>query len=124
MEPAFQRGDLLFLTMNKDPIRVGEIVVFKVKDREIPIVHRVLEIHEDLKTGEQFMLTKGDHNSGHDRPLYAPGQMWVKNSDVVGRVQGILPYVGMVTIILNDYPQLKFVMLAVMGLFVLFSKEE
>jgi len=47
MEPAFQRGDLLFLTNYKeDPIRVGEIVVFKVEGREIPIVHRVLKIHE------------------------------------------------------------------------------
>jgi len=31
MEPAFFRGDLLFLTNFKsDPIRVGEILVFKV----------------------------------------------------------------------------------------------
>jgi signal peptidase I len=35
MEPAFQRGDVLFLTNyeENDPIRVGEIVVFKIKDR-------------------------------------------------------------------------------------------
>ena len=47
MEPAFQRGDLLFLTNNRqDPIRVGEIVVFKIEGREIPIVHRVLKVHE------------------------------------------------------------------------------
>jgi len=47
MEPAFHRGDLLFLTNYKeDPIRVGDIVVFKVEDREIPIVHRVLKLHE------------------------------------------------------------------------------
>lgn len=47
MEPAFYRGDLLFLTNYKeDPIRVGEIVVFKVKGREIPIVHRVIKLHE------------------------------------------------------------------------------
>lgn len=46
MEPAFQRGDILFLTNYNEPIRVGEIVVFKVKDREIPIVHRVIKVHE------------------------------------------------------------------------------
>ena len=46
MEPAFQRGDILFLTNYDDPIRVGEIVVFKVKDRDIPIVHRVIKVHE------------------------------------------------------------------------------
>ena len=37
MEPAFQRGDILFLNNQDDPIRVGEIVVFKIKDRDIPI---------------------------------------------------------------------------------------
>ena len=47
MEPAFHRGDLLFLTNPVDePIRVGEIVVFKVEGRDIPIVHRVLKVHE------------------------------------------------------------------------------
>lgn len=47
MEPAFHRGDLLFLTNYRDePVRVGEIVVFKVEGRDIPIVHRVLKLHE------------------------------------------------------------------------------
>ena len=47
MEPAFFRGDLLFLTNHREEdIRVGEIVVFKVEGREIPIVHRVLKVHE------------------------------------------------------------------------------
>ena len=30
MEPGFKRGDILFLHMNRDPIRAGEIVVFNV----------------------------------------------------------------------------------------------
>jgi signal peptidase len=51
MEPAFQRGDILFLNNQDDPIRVGEIVVFKIKDRDIPIVHRVMKVHEST-TGE------------------------------------------------------------------------
>merc|ERR1712062_388253 len=43
MEPAFQRGDLLFLTnYEEEDIRVGEIVVFKIDGRDIPIVHRSL----------------------------------------------------------------------------------
>jgi len=46
MEPAFYRGDLLFLYMPDSPIRVGEIVVFKLDGRDIPIVHRVLKVHE------------------------------------------------------------------------------
>ena len=47
MEPAFYRGDILFLTnVEEDPIRVGDIVVFKIDGREIPIVHRTLRVHE------------------------------------------------------------------------------
>ena len=47
MEPAFFRGDLLFLTnYQDDPITIGEIVVFKIEGRDIPIVHRVLKVHQ------------------------------------------------------------------------------
>lgn len=47
MEPAFYRGDLLLLTNHHDePIRAGEIVVFKIEGRDIPIVHRVIKVHE------------------------------------------------------------------------------
>lgn len=44
MEPAFQRGDLLLL-WNRELLSetsVGEIVVYNVKDKDIPIVHRVV----------------------------------------------------------------------------------
>ncbi len=44
MEPAFQRGDLLFL-WNRNLMKetqVGEIVVYNVKGKDIPIVHRVV----------------------------------------------------------------------------------
>jgi signal peptidase len=46
MEPTFYRGAILFLWMGDSPFRVGEIVVFKIKGREIPIVHRLIEVHE------------------------------------------------------------------------------
>eukprot|EP00953_Heterococcus_sp_UTEX-ZZ885_P016320 9178-Heterococcus_DN1.PRE.1 len=49
MEPAFQRGDILFLNNQNDPIRVGEVVVFKIKDRDIPIVHRIMKVHENQR---------------------------------------------------------------------------
>lgn len=45
MEPAFQRGDILFLNNNVNEINIGDIIVFKIKEREIPIVHRVLKRH-------------------------------------------------------------------------------
>ena len=69
------------------------------------------------------MLTKGDNNSVDDRGLYAPGQMWLQREDVLGRARGAVPYIGMVTIILNDYPMLKYALVGIMGLFVLTNKE-
>jgi signal peptidase I len=45
MEPAFNRGDLLFLWMDETPIRTGDIVVFDIKGKDIPIVHRILRVH-------------------------------------------------------------------------------
>ncbi|RKO87421.1 hypothetical protein BDK51DRAFT_36430 [Blyttiomyces helicus] len=124
MEPAFARGDLLFLTLGSDPIRVGEICVFKLEGKETPIVHRVLELHEETETGKQFLLTKGDNNPVDDRGLYNRGQMWIHQDHVVGRVKGFLPYVGMVTILLNESPQLKAALLVILALFVILNRED
>ncbi|XP_008947213.1 PREDICTED: signal peptidase complex catalytic subunit SEC11C [Merops nubicus] len=116
MEPAFHRGDLLFLTnFHDDPIRAGEIVVFKVEGRDIPIVHRVIKIHEK-ENGNIKFLTKGDNNEVDDRGLYKERQNWLEKKE-------FLPYVGMVTIIMNDYPKFKYALLAVMGAYVLLKRE-
>ncbi|KAL0025496.1 hypothetical protein WJX77_006303 [Trebouxia sp. C0004] len=123
MEPGFYRGDILFLNMGQQPIRVGEIVVFNIDDRDIPIVHRVIKVHETQPGGEVSVLTKGDNNHGDDRALYARGQMWLNQKHIMGRVVGFLPYVGQVTIIMNDYPYLKYALIGVLALFVIMSKE-
>ena len=55
MEPAFQRGDLLFL-WNRNLLQetaVGEVVVYNVKDKDIPIVHRVVR-----KYGTGFVISE------------------------------------------------------------------
>jgi signal peptidase len=122
MEPAFYRGDLLFLTNLEDPIRAGDIAVFKIEGRDIPIVHRVIKVHE-TQNGTTKFLTKGDNNQVDDRGLYAPGQFWLQRTDVVGRARGFVPYVGMVTILMNDYPKFKYAVLACLGLVVFIHRE-
>lgn len=100
MEPAFFRGDLLLLTNKQDdPIRAGDITVFRIDGRDIPIVHRVIKVHEH-NNEETRILTKGDSNDVDDRGLYAPGQIWLERTDIVGRTKGILPYIGMVGVFL------------------------
>ncbi|KAL3136511.1 Signal peptidase complex catalytic subunit S11C [Trebouxia sp. C0009 RCD-2024] len=123
MEPGFYRGDILFLNMGHQPIRAGEIVVFNIDQRDIPIVHRVIKVHERQPGGEVDVLTKGDNNHGDDRTLYARGQLWLNQKHIMGRVVGFLPYVGQVTIIMNDYPYLKYALIGVLALFVIMSKE-
>ena len=36
------------------------------------------------------LLTKGDNNSVDDRGLYAPGQLWIRRNEVVGRARGLV----------------------------------
>lgn len=123
MEPAFARGDLLFLTLESSPVYIGEIVVFKIKDKSIPIVHRVLEIHEKYD-GKQYILTKGDNNPVDDRGMYSHGQMWITKEDIIGRVKAHVPYIGIITILLNDYPMLKYLMLGSMLWMVMTNRDE
>lgn len=58
MEPAFQRGDLLLLSLPpKSALRNGDITVYNVGG-DIPIVHRVIEVHDEwvsLPENEGFM---------------------------------------------------------------------
>ena len=57
MEPAFQRGDILFLWNRDHQQKVGDIVVYEIDGKSIPIVHRVLREHHNLE--KQLLLTKG-----------------------------------------------------------------
>uniref|UniRef100_A0A0E0DPD7 Signal peptidase complex catalytic subunit SEC11 n=2 Tax=Oryza TaxID=4527 RepID=A0A0E0DPD7_9ORYZ len=123
MEPGFKRGDILFLHMSKDPIRTGEIVVFNIDGREIPIVHRVIKVHEREESAEVDILTKGDNNFGDDRLLYAHGQLWLHQHHIMGRAVGFLPYVGWVTIIMTEKPFIKYLLIGALGLLVITSKE-
>jgi len=134
MEPAFYRGDLLFLT---NPVntryQTGDITVYKIPGQDIPIVHRVLETHDVVKKSksvadaeanpeDQLLLTKGDNNWTDDVELYQ-GLDWLERQHIVGKVRGFLPYVGYVTIAMNDFPQLKYALLGGLGLLALIQRE-
>ncbi|EIW80476.1 hypothetical protein CONPUDRAFT_165987 [Coniophora puteana RWD-64-598 SS2] len=135
MEPAFHRGDVLFLT-NPDGLRysTGDIVVYSIPGFDIPIVHRVIETHDlpqsalsdprasTTPVDSQLLLTKGDDNSADDVALY-DGLEWLERKHIVGKVRGFLPYVGYVTVALNNFPQLKYALLGVLGLVALVRRE-
>ncbi|OAQ59213.1 microsomal signal peptidase [Pochonia chlamydosporia 170] len=123
MEPAFQRGDLLLLWNRNvwQETAVGEVVVYNVKGKDIPIVHRVVR---KFGTGDKAkLLTKGDNNNADDTDLYARGQDYLERKDIIGSVVGYFPFVGYVTILLSEHPWLKTVMLGIMGLLVMIQRE-
>ena len=137
----------MIINFHQAPINAGEIVVFKIEGRDIPIVHRVIKRHENTETGEVKILTKvrepkfsisisnifvenlalfyfqGDNNQVDDRALYNRNQLWITPKEVVGRAGGMAPYVGMVTIIMNDYPKIKWAVLAVLTALTLLNRE-
>ena len=58
MEPAFYRGDLLFLVNPPNKrYETGDITVYRIPGQDIPIVHRVLETHDVVKTVNGFVLS-------------------------------------------------------------------
>jgi signal peptidase len=123
MEPAFQRGDLLLL-WNRNVLaetQVGEVVVYNVRDKDIPIVHRVVRKFGSGPNAK--LLTKGDNNAGDDTELYARGQDYLVRKDIVGSVVGYIPWIGYVTIALSEHPWLKMVLLGLMGLFAILQRE-
>ncbi|KAH8112288.1 hypothetical protein DFH11DRAFT_1512056 [Phellopilus nigrolimitatus] len=149
MEPAFYRGDLLFLTNpTSQRYKTGDITVYRIPGGDIPIVHRVIETRdvvsdEYVKDGEtrvnwnyvpcsymaasplaqkQLLLTKGDNNLGDDIGLYQ-GLAWLEKRHIIGKVGGFMPYIGYVTIAMNDYPQLKYALLGGLGLLALVQRE-
>jgi signal peptidase len=69
MEPAFQRGDLLFLWNRDKRAEVGEIVVYNIKGKDIPIVHRVVR---------SFTSPAAIEASDEYAPLHTPDANFVK----------------------------------------------
>ncbi|KTW30806.1 signal peptidase I [Pneumocystis carinii B80] len=109
MEPAFQRGDILLLDNRQERVNIGDIVVYRINKGDIPIVHRVIQ----ERHGETFqkVLTKGDNNRFDDIQLYSQNQMYIDRKDIIGVVKGFIPYLGWITLALNDFPKLKYCIL-------------
>ncbi|KTW31853.1 signal peptidase I [Pneumocystis jirovecii RU7] len=121
MEPAFQRGDILFLDNRQQRVNIGDIVVYRVKEHDIPIVHRVIQERHGHES--QKVLTKGDNNRYDDLELYSKNQVYLDRENIIGVVKGFVPYVGWITLAMNDFPKLKYCFLGGMGLITLIHRE-
>src|SRR5687768_14727599 len=98
MESAAWRVAILFLWHDRTALySVGEIIVYQISGRAIPIIHRIVEVHtappnEDCTPGKVRLLTKGDNNPTEDRALYNPeggsAKLWLDEAEVLGRAKG------------------------------------
>lgn len=123
MEPAFQRGDILFLWNRDSQAKVGDVVVYDIQGKSIPIVHRVLREHHNAGS-KQFLLTKGDNNALDDLGLYAKKQPYLnQKTDTIGSVKAYVPKVGYVTILINENTYFRYAILGLMGASSLLSSE-
>lgn len=121
MEPGYYRGDALSL-YNPTKIYAGDVVVYQVGGRDIPIVHRILDLHENDKK-ELHILSKGDNNNVDDRGLYESDQYWLENKHILGLSVGYLPNIGILTIWINEYPSVKWSIVSFMVLLIIMGYE-
>ena len=95
MEPVYYEGDVVLLK-KVDPahLDIGDIIVFEDRDGGIPIVHRIVEVHEE--EGTLYFVTKGDNNAFKDT-YYSPLK-GVPESKVIGSPVLRIPKVGWISI--------------------------
>lgn len=122
MEPNFYRGDLLFLYHSDAPYEPGDIVVYTIGAHKIPIVHRVTNTHT-LLDKRQRVLTKGDNNNHHDHALYDKGVSFLTERHLMARIALQIPYIGVATILINDYPILKYLTILAIALTVIVYRD-
>lgn len=100
MVPALNVGDLVTVQggLKIDEISAryvtGDIIVFyRPSGRTDLIIHRAVEVDVD-QNNVTFLKTKGDHNPSTD--------YWkVYESDIVGKVVGVVPYLGNIPLLIH-----------------------
>ena len=108
MVPVFYKGDILVLKgVDKSSYGVGDIVVYSVAGRGIPIVHRIVKLNADGS-----YQTKGDANSGQ-----LDFEHYVEPRNIHGKMVAILPYLGWVKIGIMQYvlPNIIFFAIAILA---------
>ena len=122
---APKRYDVFVLNNNTPEMDVGDLVPFQIEGRAFLITHRIIQSMQahnvsasvEAYQGEDFYrttkeprryLTKGDDNRVDDRGLYGFGKMWVYRREILGRLIFRIPVLGLLPILLDDYPILHY----------------
>jgi len=85
MEPKIKRGSIVAVWPAAE-YKIGDVITFgRVSRTENPTTHRIYDIKAE--GGQKVYVTKGDANN-------APDQKTVSESEILGKVVLVLPYVG------------------------------
>jgi signal peptidase len=120
MVPTFYQGDILIIQGTANPdnyknmLAIGDIIVFSVEGRDVPIVHRIKAINSDGS-----FQTQGDANTAQH-----PFEKRIEPGQIHGKVLMTVPYLGWVKIGITEYllPFLlkNVILVVVMGVTVMF----
>ncbi|MDD4588477.1 MAG: signal peptidase I [Heliobacteriaceae bacterium] len=92
MEPGIRKGDLVVVKkMAGQEAKVGDILQFR--QEKIWVTHRVVDLKN--RRGETLFQTKGDNNNAADQDL-------VQSHQVRGKVIGVIPKIGWISLVLKD----------------------
>ncbi|MGY5863472.1 MAG: signal peptidase I [Candidatus Thorarchaeota archaeon] len=112
MSPTLERGHLLVLQKQAPvDIEVDDIIVFNALwHLEAPVVHRVTE--REYIDGEYRYTTQGDNNAVPDHP-------YTVYEDIIGVVVSAIPYIGYITLTLQEPGVLPLVILVLIVIIIL-----
>lgn len=107
---GFTKGDILFLIGTKpEKLKIGNIIVFSSGTRDVPIIHRIIDIKE--KDGELVFTTIGDNNDKSLTPsnnLLKVNEIEIKSEQLIGKAAfRIVPYLGWGKLIFFEHLKLK-----------------
>jgi len=87
---GFDKGDIMFLHNNGEII-TGDVIVYSIKEKADPIIHRVIDIKEE--NGKKYYFTKGDHNCG-----IASFEKAIPEERIIGKSFLRIPFLGWIKI--------------------------
>lgn len=89
MEPNYKVGDIVIVKKtDTDELKNKDVITFYSSDPDMEgqiVTHRIIDITEE--NGQRLFETKGDNNKIADIEK-------VEENDVIGKVEGRIPYVG------------------------------
>ncbi len=89
MEPNYNVGDIVIVKKtDTDELKNKDVITFYSSDPDMEgqiVTHRIIDITEE--NGQRLFETKGDSNKIADLEK-------VEENDVIGKVEGRIPYVG------------------------------